>query len=218
MRTSAAAVVVVRCALAVLSIAGVVTQTVVAIRIGFDVVSVFSYFTILGNLFASAVFLVAAYRDVTRAPSTPMWEAVRGANCVYLAFVGIVFNTILVGSDLGPLVPWVNVVHHMLVPAAVVADWLLFPPRSRLAVRWAWWTVVVPAAYTAYTLIRGPIAGFYPYPFFNPARVGGYGGVATYCAVLLVVFVLLAFGVRAAGNALGARAARRARPDVLPHR
>lgn len=206
---------VVRCVLAALSIAGVVTQTVIAVRLDVDVVDVFSYFTILGNLFASVVLLASAYRTVARVPSTPRWEAVRGANVVYIAFVGLVFNTLLADADLGPLMPWVNVVHHMLVPAAVVADWLLFPPRTRLSARWAWWTLVVPVAYTAYSLIRGPIAHFYPYPFFNPANFGGYGGVAGYCAVLLAAFIALAFGVRWVGNALGSRADRRVAPVTV---
>ncbi|WP_196240566.1 Pr6Pr family membrane protein [Nocardioides anomalus] len=54
-------------------------------------------------------------------------------------------------------------------------------------------------------MIRGAATGFYPYPFFNPHHVGGYGGVAAYCAVLLLAFVALAFVVRL----LGARGTRR---------
>lgn len=48
---------------------------------------------------------------VAGVPSSRGWEVVRGASVVYLAFVGLVFNTLLVGADLGELVPWVNVVH-----------------------------------------------------------------------------------------------------------
>jgi uncharacterized membrane protein len=87
----------------------------------------------------------------------------------------------------------------------VVADWLVNPPQRELSVGRALWLVVVPVVYTVYTLIRGPIAHWYPYPFFNPDRVGGYGGVAVYCAVLLVAFVVLALVVRSIGNALWGR-------------
>ena len=221
--------VVLRLVFAAASVAGVITQLVIAVQTDFGVVSFFSYFTTLGNLFASVVFVVGAVwllgaRGAAGAGSGagtagagsgagqggaglggPAWQTVRGASVVYMAFVGIVFNTLLVGADLGGLLPWVNVVHHMLMPLVVVIDWLVWPPTRRITRRVALLWVIVPVVYTVYTLVRGAIVDFYPYPFFNPAASGGYGGVAAYCAALLVAFVLLAFGVRALGNALGRR-------------
>lgn len=129
---------------------------------------------------------------------------------LYLAFVGLVFNTLLVGADLGDLQPWVNVVHHMVMPLAVVVDWLVLPPRRRIGPAMLWPWIAPVAAYVVYSLVRGAITGFYPYPFFNPARVGGYGGVTLYCLAMLVGFVVLALLVRWSGNALGARRSRRA--------
>ena len=40
------------------------------------------------------------------------------------------------------------------------------------------------------------------------AAVGGYGGVAAYCAGLLVAFILLALVIRLVGNALSRRTPR----------
>jgi hypothetical protein len=204
MRTHAA--VALRLLLAAASLAGVVTQFVIAVRTDFGLVNFFSYFTTLSNLFASVVFIVGAVRLLRGTAGGATAEAVRGASVVYLAFVGIVFNTLLAGADLGGLLPWVNVVHHMLLPLAVVVDWMLVPPRHRLSLRVALLWVVVPVAYTAYSLVRGAAVGFYCYPFFDPAAVGGYGGVALYCVVLLAAFAVLAVLVRAAGNALARRA------------
>lgn len=197
----------VRLALAAASVAGVVTQVVLSVRADFSLVSVFSYFTILGNLYASTVFVIGAVRLLRGVPSSRGWEVARGAAVVYLAFVGIVFNTLLAGADLGELLPWVNVVHHMVIPAAVVVDWFVDRPRHRQPFTMVWAAAIVPAVYTAYTLIRGVLVGFYPYPFFNPARVGGYGGVALYCAALLVGFLVIAVLVRASGNAMVRRTA-----------
>ncbi|ROQ36571.1 hypothetical protein EDF46_3113 [Frondihabitans sp. PhB188] len=200
------AAVAVRLLLAAASVAGVITQLVIAVRSDFGLVNFFSYFTTLGNIFASVVFVVGAVRILRGIPSTPTWETVRGASVVYMAFVGIVFNTLLRDADLGDLTPWVNVVHHMLMPLVVVLDWLLLPPRHRVALRTALSWVAVPVVYTAYSVVRGAIVGFYCYPFFNPGAVGGYGGVALYCVVLLIAFVALALVVRAIGNALHRRA------------
>lgn len=201
-----------RLLLAAASLAGVVTQFVIAVRTDFGLVNFFSYFTTLSNIFASVIFIVGAIRILRRTPSTPLWEAMRGSAVVYMAFVGVVFNTLLGDADLGGLLPWVNVVHHMLMPLAVVLDWLFLPPRSRVSVRTALIWVVVPVTYTVYSVARGAVVGFYCYPFFNPAAVGGYGGVALYCAALLAAFVVLAVVIRALGNALSRREHNRTTP------
>ncbi|RKR74943.1 Pr6Pr family membrane protein [Frondihabitans australicus] len=197
--------VVLRLAAAAASVAGVITQLVIAVQTHFGLVDFFSYFTTLSNLFGSVVFVVGAVAILRSRPLGPRWEAIRGASVVYLAFVGIVFNTLLANADLGGLKPWVNVVHHMVMPLVVVIDWLLLPPATRVRWRTAWLWVIVPVAYTVYSVVRGAIVDFYCYPFFNPARVGGYGGVALYCVVLLAAFIVLAIAVRAVGNALSGR-------------
>lgn len=202
-------VIVLRLVLAALSLAGVVVQLVIAVQIHLSIVSFFSYFTNLSNIFGSVVFIVGAIRLLRGVAPSAVDVAIRGASVVYLVFVGIVFNTLLLNADLGDLQPWVNVVHHMLMPLAVLVDWLVWPPRQRIAIRTAFAWMIFPAVYVVYCLIRGAIVGFYPYPFFNPAAVGGYGGVALYCAAMLVAFVALAFLVRWLGNRLGARRAAR---------
>jgi hypothetical protein len=195
-----------RLLIAAASLAGVVTQFVIAIRTDFGLVNFFSYFTTLSNLFASTVFIVGAVRILRGKSSTSGWEAVRGASVVYMAFVGIVFNTLLGDADLGGLLPWVNIVHHTLMPLFVVVDWLLLPPRIRVSLRTAFLWVLVPVAYTVYSVVRGAAVGFYCYPFFNPAAVGGYGGVAIYCLALLATFIVLALLIRVVGNLLLRRA------------
>ena len=47
-----------------------------------------------------------------------------------------------------------------------------------------------PAAYLVYSLIRGPIVDWYPYPFLNPDEVGGYGGVAAYAVGIAALAAL----------------------------
>ena len=178
---------------------------------GYDVLNFFSYFTNLSNLFISGVFLISAVRQVRRRTDASASDvAIRGAAVVYIVFVGLVFNTLLQGVPLGDLAPWVNVICHMILPIAGLVDWLLWPPRRRIPLSTAFWWLGFPAAYTVYSLIRGAVLGWYPYPFFNPASVGGYGGVALYCAGMLAGFLVLALLARWAGNALGARRVARA--------
>jgi hypothetical protein len=41
-------------------------------------------------------------------------------------------------------------------------------------------------------MIRGPIVGWYPYPFLNPAQPGGYGAVAVYVVAIAGFIGLMA--------------------------
>ena len=190
-----------RLAFAAIATAGVVVQLTIAIRTGFSVVSFFSYFTILSNLLGSAVFTVSAIALVQQRPQPDAW---RGAATVYLLFVGLVFNTLLLDVDLGELLPWVNFVHHRAMPLVVLLDWALWPPQASIgratALRWT----LFPVVYVIYSLVRGAATGFYAYPFFDAPTLG-YAGVAVYCGAMLVAFVALALGVRWMGRRLQGR-------------
>jgi hypothetical protein len=88
------------------------------------------------------------------------------------------------------------------MPIVVIADWLYQPPLSKVSAKQALWWLAFPLTYLVYTLIRGSITNWYPYPFLNPDKVGGYGGVALYCVAILAAFMLFSWAIRRLGNAL----------------
>ena len=90
-----------------------------------------------------------------------------------------------------------------------VVDWLLDPPSGRISYRQAVLWLAYPLAWVAYTLIRGPIADWYPYPFLNPAN-GDYGTVALYCVAIFVGVSILCLAVTWIGNAARRDPAERA--------
>ncbi|MET9224840.1 Pr6Pr family membrane protein [Lentzea sp. NPDC003310] len=148
----------------------------------------YSFFTILSNLFAAVVALIGVFRPVS--------AQLRGAAVVYMATTGLVYSFLLQGIDV-QTPAYANWVLHIIVPILVVAEWLLAPERTR-----RWWTwLAFPLAYLVYSLVRGPIVGWYPYPFLDPRR-GGYGSVFLTCLFVAVVFVLLAFAVSWVGGKL----------------
>lgn len=200
--TSRVAAVVFRLFFAALSLFAVGTQLfTVHIPNGYDVVNFFVYFTNLSNILISVVFIVGAIRLIRgRTDPSASDVAIRGAATVYIAFVGIVFNTLLADTDLGDLIPWVNVIVHIVVPIAGVLDWFLWAPKRKLPFTITFWWMIWPAVYSIFSVVRGAITGFYPYPFFNPAVNGGYGGVVGWCAILVVAFFVLAVLVWALGN------------------
>ncbi len=98
-------------------------------------------------------------------------------------------------------------------------------PATALTWRKALPSWLVPqSAYLIYSTIRGPIVDWYPYPFFNPDEVGGYGGVAAYAVGIAAlaalgtwVIVLTGQRVRIAVAPEPATAATQVAPTNPPH-
>ena len=187
---------------------GFATLTVIAILVQasdlagkgvLNPINFLSFFTIQSNLIAVAALLVSAWRSLSGAPPLKSWDLFRGAAVTYMTVTFIVFALLLSNTNVDTAIPWVNTVVHQLFPVVVLADWLIDPPGHRLSVRDAMVWLGYPIVWTAYTLIRGPIAGWYPYPFLDPAN-GGYGTVAAYVVAILVFGVVLIVLLSVLGN------------------
>src|SRR5262245_27230776 len=148
-----------------------------------DVVNFFSYFTIQSNLIGIAVLLVMAIQSSRHRP--PALEGLRGAATVYLTVTFVVVIALLQNVDVGLQLVWVDIVLHKVTPVVIVADWLLDPPLIPISWRRALTWLAYPLVWLGYTLIRGAIVGWYPYPFLDPAK-GGYSQVAVTSAVIVV--------------------------------
>ncbi len=158
----------------------------------FQPVNFFSYFTNDANLLSAAVFLVAAIRPTAR---TDWW---RGLAVVCMAITGIVFNLLLRSEELATL-PWVNEVVHVIAPVVAVVDWCVVSPATRISVGSAARWLIFPSLWLAYTLARGSVAGWYPYPFLNVSKLGTEV-VATYCVAIFAGFLLTVALVTIVGN------------------
>lgn len=195
-----------RVAVGVLTVVALAVQLVTSYDLvpSFNPVNFFSYFTNLSNIIGAGVFLFCGgYWFATRHRQPHGADLVRGLAVVCLVITWAVYNLLLVDEPLGALQPWVNVVVHQIMPIAVFVDWLLDPPVRRLRFGQTAWWLAFPVLYITYTMIRGPVADWYPYPFLNPANVGGYGGVAPYAVAIAVGFVLVVLAVTALGNRFG---------------
>jgi hypothetical protein len=180
-----------RVVVALLGLSSVVLEVVTLVGRGTFVPSNFlSFFTIQSNLLAAVTLLLVVAR-----PPSPWLSWLRGLATMCMVVTGLVFAVLLSGlpQDVLTAVPWDNTVLHQLVPLWFALDWALDPPAPAVPLRRALLWLLYPLAYVAYSLVRGPIVGWYPYPFLDPAT-GGYGAVALTCvgiAVLGVVLVLL---------------------------
>ncbi|MFI6998098.1 Pr6Pr family membrane protein [Nocardia sp. NPDC050175] len=157
----------------------------------------FSYFTIQSNVFAVLVLLIGAVRD----PNSHRWEVLRGAAALYLLITGVVYAVLLANIDVMLTDRWINDILHRVMPIVLVADWVLIPARQRLTLspRLVGLWLIYPMIYGVYTLIRGPIVDWYPYPFLDPRRQG-YVSLTIGLIILTGVFTLLAVAIAAVGG------------------
>jgi len=178
------------------------------------VVNFFSYFTILSNLSAAIVLVIAGIRALrTRRDGAPdpAWLAT-ALVCVstYMIVTGVVYNLLLRSIPIAGISDvWTNETLHLIVPLFLVADVLVAPRRRALPWRTLALAAAFPIVWALYTMIRAnfvvaPMTGdpwWYPYPFLDPHLVpGGYFGVAGYVLGIAALVVGVAAGVTWVGR------------------
>jgi hypothetical protein len=152
----------------------------------------FGYFTLQSNILAAVIFIIVGVLGL-RVAKVPHWlDVVRGMWVAYMALVGVVYNTVLVGTPGGGGVAleWANHVLHIVFPIYAVLDWFLIADRGGLRWRHLWWVIVDPLLWVIVVLIRGATDGWVPYPFLDPTI--GYGAIAA--AVVLLTATVILFG------------------------
>ena len=117
----------------------------------------------------------------------------------------MLFRSLLANQITAETIKWQNDVVHGVMPVAVLLDWVLLPPASRLSLastsRW----LVFPLGYLAVSLIRGPLVQWWPYDFLDPREPGGYLHVTTWSLIVTAVFVLFMLLLTWVANQLGGR-------------
>ncbi|HET7689851.1 MAG TPA: Pr6Pr family membrane protein [Nocardioidaceae bacterium] len=170
--------------------------------LGTRLVRFISYFTILSNILVAATELtlaVGADRD------TRLWRVARLNAVVAIAVTGIVHWFLLrplldlQGDDW-----WADKLLHVVVPLLAVVGWLVFGPRGRARREDLLPSLLFPGAYLVYTLVRGELVEWYPYPFID-VNEHGYGIVALNAVGVVVLLLALTFGAIKLDGRLGAR-------------
>jgi hypothetical protein len=164
----------------------------------FKPVNVFSFFTIQSNILTVFVLLGLEFRSNTTV--FRLARAIRPGVVLYMAMTGVVYAVLLApaAADVGLTAKWVDGIVHVIAPLAIVADWFLSPPSRRPVVadipKW----VAFPVAWLVYSLVRGSIVDWYPYPFLDPRPggdhvAGSWGMVALMVAVIALAVVAFAW-------------------------
>ncbi|GAA0228732.1 Pr6Pr family membrane protein [Saccharothrix mutabilis subsp. mutabilis] len=184
---------------ALVALVGLVVQVVVTAGdttgrfpdLGPRLFNLFCFFTIQSNVLVLVTnALLAANPD---RPST-LFRALRLDGVLAITVTGVVFHTVLKGlRELTGAAAFADFLLHTMSPVLCVIGWLAFGPRGAISTRVIGWSVVFPLAWLAFTLVRGAVIDWYPYPFVN-VTVLGYGRVLLNCAGVAVLFLALAAG------------------------
>lgn len=151
----------------------------------------FSYFTILSNLLVAVSLTCSTLMPHTTLGKYFSSVRVQSAIALYIFIVGLVYNLVLRGiwEPKGWQLAADNLL-HVIVPALYMLCWLAFTPKGHLnwkdGIVWAYF----PLAYLIYSLIRGYLIGWYPYPFLNVTQLG-YQKVFVNSGLMVVAFVVV---------------------------
>lgn len=136
-----------------------------------ELVLCYGWFTIWTN---TAVALIAAHAGFNGRASGLAHPAMLAAGAVWIIVVGIVYNTLLAGLHHPPtlLRQSINVIFHIVSPAAWAGWWLWLRPAGML--RWRHLAVVLPMplAYCGFALWMGAQTGHYAYFFIDVSLLG----------------------------------------------
>ncbi|MBS1577206.1 MAG: Pr6Pr family membrane protein [Bacteroidetes bacterium] len=149
----------------------------------------FSYFTILTNILVALSLTLTVLGLKNRIGRFFRNDSVQSALTVYILIVGVVYYLLLrnIWKPQG-LQFLADVTLHYAVPVLYLVYWLIFIPKGKLRLRYAISWMAYPALYFIYSLIRGAVTHWYPYPFID-AQTSGYNTVFLNAAVLLVAFI-----------------------------
>ncbi len=174
--------------------AGIVTQIVDQIANNAFVASeYFAYFTIQSSIIGAIVLTAGgiwAFGHQRDSRLLATWQAMI---VPYAIVTGVVYNLLLRGVstlDYDPI-QWPNELMHVVMPIALIVDWLFAPGRPRLRWLTIWAVVAYPLSWLTMTTIRGLVDGWFPYPFLEPDGPNGVGGVLSYVAGITVAFFVL---------------------------
>jgi len=194
---------VLRLSMGLLLLAAVATQVIdETVHNAFVPGEYFSYFTILSALMTGVVLLLAGMAALVRGTDSTTFTTVRLGVLSYMVVTGVVYAALLrgVATEGYAGISWPNEALHVWAPIFIVIDWLVAPGRVALNWRALGFVLLYPVAWLAFTLVRGGLTGWYPYPFLDPALPSGWFGVVAYIAGIAVFIAAVAAGGLTAGR------------------
>ncbi|MFC7489410.1 MULTISPECIES: Pr6Pr family membrane protein [unclassified Knoellia] len=166
----------------------VLDESVGPVPLGTRLIRLVSYFTILSNLLVAITTTTLALGQA----AYPRWWRVLRLNAVIcIAVTGVVhFFLLRPLLDLSGADWAADKLLHMVVPLLAIIGWLAFGPRGRVDSSLLLPSLIFPIGWLVYTLVRGGVVDWYPYPFLD-VGLHGYPSALLACAGVAVLLLAL---------------------------
>ncbi|WP_247628747.1 Pr6Pr family membrane protein [Microbacterium croceum] len=155
----------------------------------------FAYLTNQSNI-AFMVLLAIAGVIALQRDRDPRWLTVALALVLtWTITAGLVFALLVWQADVRGIridVPWSDQVLHFWLPACTAIAWVLAPGHRSVPWRVIPATLVYPLVWGLFTMIRGPLIGWYPYYFLDPRQVSGPAEFLASSGIALATFAVVA--------------------------
>jgi hypothetical protein len=164
------------------------------------VANLFAFFTIQSNVLVGVTCVLLALDPHRR---SALFRTLRLCALLGITVTALVYHAVL--ADLTVLVGaewYADQLFHSVTPLLAVAGWVLFGPRGMVDGRVVLWSLAFPVTWLVFTLARGGIIDWYPYPFTDVTALG-YGAVALNCLLVALLFLGLAAGLLVLDRLLG---------------
>ena len=154
--------------------------------------NVLSYFTILSNLLVALSLTFSTFLNGTKLGNFFPILSVKTAIALYIFVVFVVYNIVLRGiwKPTGWQLFLDNML-HVVIPISYILYWIFFVKKQKLRWKHGFFWLIFPLIYLIYSLIRGAIVHWYPYPILDAQKLG-YEQVSI--NIVLMLFVFLASG------------------------
>jgi hypothetical protein len=165
----------------------------------------FTFFTITSCLLTGLALTLSGLRVLRNQPETKFLSLFRLTMAASMVIVGVIYNLLLTDSvderDIGydwPVIP--NLILHTYMPILVFLEWLITRTAVPLKLNTAFWVLVYPLTWLAFSIPRGFITGWWPYWFIDPQN--GYPVMLQWILTIAAFFIVLALGLLPAQKAL----------------
>ncbi|MBK8473064.1 MAG: Pr6Pr family membrane protein [Sphingobacteriales bacterium] len=149
-----------------------------------------SFLTIWTNILVGIYFFVVAFFPNSRLGTFFQKPTVEKAILSYILFIGIAYHLLLsaIYHPVGMLMVY-NIFLHYINPAYFLIYALLFMKSGAVKYWHSLYWLSYLLLYGAYTLVRGEITDFYPYPFANVNALGYAIAMKNFLGIIVSFFV-----------------------------
>ena len=159
----------------------------------------FSYFSITSGLLVGAVLVAAGIGVLRNQAETKFLTLSRLTMAVSMVIVGVIYNALLANAapderDIGyawPVLP--NQVIHTYMPIIIFLEWLFTNTGVALKLKSAFWVLVYPLTWLAFSITRGFVQGWWAYWFIDPQY--GISTMITWILAISVFFTVLSLAM-----------------------